>query len=103
MRPPLFLRPDRRFIMDSKRSPRWPATAMAAPNAIAVTTWARRIAARIAQARDAQTTPPQNPAQVLFGESLGASLGPPIKLPLIKAPVSVAQTATKNMTTSHKG
>ena len=32
------------------------------------------------------------PAQVFPGESLGAKRGPPIRLPQIKAPVSVAQT-----------
>ena len=38
------------------------------------------------------TLPPMVPAQVLPGDRRGAMRGPPIRLPQIKAPVSVAQT-----------
>ena len=46
-------------------------------------------------AKPAASAPPIRPAQVLFGEMTGASLGPPIARPVKNAPVSADQT-TKN-------
>src|ERR1019366_9073301 len=90
IRSPESLTPKRRFRMDSNMSP--PMVARP-PNrlSLAVESSAVSIAAPIAPKR-----PPANPAQVLFGEYRGQSLGPFRALPAKNAQMSADQTTANN-------